>query len=724
MGQTLFDLKINELDLSEKEKKIFIKNGYDSIASILLAKKQTLQELGFSSVKLTKIRKKAIFHGEKHGFGFEEIGKPYEGILKKNEFLRIASLDRNTYSKLLKLGALEDLVLQVGVDIVPSHEHLGTAPKHVLKKGPALAFAENYKSLGQIAEELNISYEILLNYSKRGLLDKGRVTHTRWDKKWIKENFMKIKVSHRENERQKKQESSNKLWQLLSNDHRVLINEYLNYRQESAVIFTKNTRFEAFLTKDAFLTHKDLLTRMFYSIICARSGINSYWKTEDGFGYRSLSEEEMKQYDPSIFQFDDLRENDIRAISLGKASSHTRLNYKNPFLGIFYYSLMRKKEEITEKYYTSLNYEPEKDFAALIWKAEVIEVAFEKYMSVNRKQMTRTSSRSVFLDRSRLVALIRRVLENDSGKLRFPLKNAAMLALAFFGIIRPVELWRLKIEHLQPNPKTGLLDVKDIHGHQFARITVPRVVSKMNLSASGAYGILLVPRAARIVNLYLSELYAKYPEHKGTGYLFRPFTDEFNPNVQYASAKTMFEWVSKNKSLFADILSTEDLNNFSSYDTRHTGNNLIVKKTFFNTPELEQSKQDVAQYHARHKGEQNVNVRHYQEHLKENIYAEVINAALNFPFDENDLELWEEEMLQRTTHSTIEKSQKDDEREAEISEMEEEISKLNKEIKLLGKFSYYTKLGLSAAERLSRAKKLQEKIKSLNIKKSKLRMGP
>ena len=100
----------------------------------------------------------------------------------------------------------------------------------------------------------------------------------------------------------------------------------------------------------------------------------------------------------------------------------------------------------------------------------------------------------------------------------------------------------------------------------------------MNLSPSGPYGIILVPRAVRIVNLYLSDLHQKYPELKGTGYLFRPFMDEFNPNIQYASAKTMFEWVSKNKSMFTDILSTEQLNNLSSYDTRHTGNNLIQKR--------------------------------------------------------------------------------------------------------------------------------------------------
>ncbi|MFP3398599.1 hypothetical protein SB749_19945, partial [Brevibacterium sp. SIMBA_078] len=83
-------------------------------------------------------------------------------------------------------------------------------------------------------------------------------------------------------------------------------------------------------------------------------------------------------------------------------------------------------------------YKPETDYATLVWKAGVIEEAFEKYMPVNRKQMGLTSSRSVFLDRKLVAALIRRVLENDSGKLQDPLKCAAMFALAFFGIIRPV----------------------------------------------------------------------------------------------------------------------------------------------------------------------------------------------------------------------------------------------------------------------------------------------
>lgn len=722
MGQTLLDIKIDEINLGKNKKNILLKNGYDSVASILLEKKQTLQGLDFSSVELTKIKKKAILLGEKHGFGWEKVGKKYGGILKKNEFLELASLDQNTYSNLLKSGALDDLVLRVGVEIVPSLEQLGPAPKFVLKKAPALAFAKNYKTLEQIAKELRIPYHVLLYYSAKGLFDEGRITHTRWNKQWIEENFMNIKQSLREKAKLNSKQGSNKLWRILGAEHRELINEYAEYRQDSAVIFTKDSRFEAFLTKDAFQTHKKQLTRMFYFIICERSGIKNYWE-QDGFVYRSLTEEEMNKYNPNLFPFGDLKESDIRAISHGKDSSHTRLNYKNPFLGLFYYTLMRKKEEINEKVYTSPNYEPEKDFAALIWKANVIEEAFEKHLPVNRKQLQLTSSRSVFLDRSLLASLIRRVLENDSGKLRFPLKYAAMFALGFFGIIRPVELWRLRIEHLQPNPKTGLLDLKDICGYKFARITLPKEVSKMGLSPSGHYGILLVPRAVRIVNLYLTDLCRKYPEHKGTGYLFRPYKDEFNANVQYASSKTMFDWISKNKSMFADILSTEQLSHFSSYDTRHTGNNLIVKRTFFNDPVLEQSKQDVAQYHARHKGLQNVNIRHYQEHLTENVYAEVINAALNFPFDEKELGQWEDEMFQRATHSTIDKNQKDDKKAEELAKLDKEISNLNEELKQLGRISYYKALGLSNEERLARAKDLQQKITLLNMQKSKLQKG-
>ena len=333
------------MDLSEIEKNRFMKNRYDSVASILLEEKQILQALGFSSVKLTEIRKKAITLGEKQGFGWEKVGKKYGGILKKNEFLELASLDRGTYSKLLKVGALDDLVLQVGVEIVPALEQLGTAPKHVLKKDPALAFAKNCKSLGKIAEELEISYDILLNYSKNGLLDQARITHTRWDKKWIEENFMTIKQSLRENAKGNMKESTNKLWWLLGDEHRELINEYLDYRQDSTVIFTKSARYEAFLTKDAFLTHKDLLTRMFYAIICDRSGVGKYWETDNGFGYRTLTDREMKQYDPHLFKFDDLRASDIRAISHGKDSSYTRLNLQKSFLGsLLLHSHAQKRE--------------------------------------------------------------------------------------------------------------------------------------------------------------------------------------------------------------------------------------------------------------------------------------------------------------------------------------------------------------------------------------------
>lgn len=722
MGQTLFAVKIDEMDLTRKEKKLLLENGYDSVSSILLEKKDNLTHMGFSSVQLKEIRKKAVSLAEKHGLGWEDVSKRYGGLIIKKEFYELANMDHKTFVQLEKKGFLDHLIVKVGIDVAPSLNKRSFVPKYVLKKDKAIEFAENCKSLGDIAKELNISYSILQNYSLAGHFDDARMTRSRWNKKWIAENFMKIKNSLRKNANKNAQENPNTLWQILGEEHRVLISEYVEYRKDSTVIFTKNARYEAFLTKDAFIYHRDVLARMFYSIICARSGLKNFWQTDSGgFGYRSLTEDELTQYDPSLFQFDDLKDSDIRAISHGKDASRTRLNYKNTFLGLFYYTLMRKKEEINEKVYASSDYKPEKDFASLVWKANLIEEAFEKYMPVNRKQMRTTSSRSVFLDRQLVAALVRRVLENDCGKLQFPLKCAAMFALAFFGFIRPVELWRLRIEHLQPNQKTGLLDLKDIHGYQFARISIPREVSKMNLSPSGPHGLLLVPRAVKIINLYLSELYEKYPEHKGTGYLFRPYTDEFNPNAQYASSKTMFEWVSKNKSMFADILSTEQLSSFSSYDTRHTGNNLIVKKTFFNDPVLEQAKQDVAQYHARHKGVQTVNAQHYQEHLTENLYATIINAALNFPLDKKELEEWEEEMYRKASHTQMEKSQKDHEREEEMAKLDEEISKLNEELKKIGKVSYYTQLGLSNDERMARAKKLQEEVRNLTAQKNKIR---
>ena len=75
MDQTLYDIKIAELNVPEKEKNRFKKNGYNSIASILLEKKDILKQLGFSLKALTEIRKKAIQVGEKHGFGWEKVGK-------------------------------------------------------------------------------------------------------------------------------------------------------------------------------------------------------------------------------------------------------------------------------------------------------------------------------------------------------------------------------------------------------------------------------------------------------------------------------------------------------------------------------------------------------------------------------------------------------------------------------------------------------------------------
>ena len=97
---------------------------------------------------------------------------------------------------------------------------------------------------------------------------------------------------------------------------------------------------------------------------------------------------------------------------------------------------------------------------------------------------------------------------------------------------------------------------------------------------------------------------------------------------------------------------------------------------------------------------------------------------MNFPFDEKELEEWEENMFQqKATQATTEMNQKEKKREEKITALDKDISKLNDELKLLGKISYSTQLGLSNTERFARAGDLQEQIKALNIQKTKLKKG-
>lgn len=289
-----------------------------------------------------------------------------------------------------------------------------------------------------------------------------------------------------------------------------------------------------------------------------------------------------------------------------------------------------------------------------------------------RKKMYQSFSKPATLDLQTTAGMIQRVLENDRGQFRTPLKYSAMLALSCFALFRSDELLNLRIEDLNPN-RDGFLDLHDYHGGKFGKIPALKGTRK-HLPPN--HSILLVPRAVEILNLYLAELYANHPELKGVGYLFRPTSKEGNPDAKYLNAKSMFSWLEKNKQyLFGDIFSAEQLNELTYNDFRRAGISLLSKKTFFQDPALEECKQDVVAFQARHVKEQRETGQHPEE-LTLDIYAKVIDAAFNFPFDKDELEQWEHHMFQEVLRKGVMKEKYD-----------EEISNLHMDLKQLKRLS-------------------------------------
>ncbi|OKL36685.1 hypothetical protein [Domibacillus mangrovi] len=723
MAKTLYDIKIDKIDLPNELLEILKKHGYDSVGKILTTEKATIQDLGFSSSKATIIRKKAMELGEKAGFGQEQVEKKVGQLLLQNEFLRLIKMDRETLILLESKGVLQDLILYTGVDIVPFQKG-NSLPNKLFISSQALKFRKRFKSLPIAAKELYIPHDTLLGYSHRGFLEDGRISHTLFDINWLKENLPRIRKEIKTRPYENSQ--SKQLWNRLNRSQQTLIEEYLQYRRDSDVVFSRQVYFAQFLKDDAYKLHQLHLVRMFYFIICQRCGIKHYWEKEGFFSYRQLTPLEEELYDPDVFDFDDLNEEDIKALKPGRNSSHTRITDRGYFLGLFYYTLMKKKANINKQQSSFENWAPHQAYAVLMWKAEIIEESFLKYLSVKKYSLKRVSlGKSVYLERQAVAKMMTRILQGEGLGFSNPLKKAAMLAIGFFGIIRPVEIWRMEIDkHLFINKETGLMDTVTIEGTQFGKIFITKEMSKMGLSSSGPYGILLVPRAVKIVNLYLSQLYTRYPHTRGKGYLFRPKGDEWNPHALYASSKTLFDWVVKYKHLLSDILSLNELENFSAYDTRHTGNNLIVKKTFFSDPILDESKKDVAEYHARHKGLKSTNEQFYQESLTLDVYAKVINGALNFPFEQNDLLVWEQNMYNSSNllpqkHHQMATTAQDNDNNEEAEKIDEQISALKEEMKQLGKRSYLKDHQITSEQLFVKAKSIQKEIDALKLQKGK-----
>ncbi|MEG7619570.1 hypothetical protein, partial [Enterococcus faecalis] len=219
---------------------------------------------------------------------------------------------------------------------------------------------------------------------------------------------------------------------------------------------------------------------------------------------------------------------------------------------------------------------------------------------------------------------------------RNPIKHAAIWQLGCTTGIRPEEMELVRIEYFLLDEQ-GFLK---LNNRGWGILKLPSEASKIENSPSHViYGTPIPKETVTIINQYLQKLYLKQgsSNKRGYGFLFRP-----NPAFPDMPHNTI------NKDFLVRIrplltfLTPEQSENFILKSSRHSMNNLI-SKTYLPVQRLNGEIQKIAaQYQMRHKPKDSTTGDDYYSALIiEDDFYKVLDLTINFPWNNEKLELWE-----------------------------------------------------------------------------------
>jgi hypothetical protein len=620
-------------------------------------------------------------------------------------------------------------------------------------------------TLSNIASELLLDMGYLSYHLKRYLsedeMKEACLTQKRWNRDWIISNWNMI-LSRAE---RAYKPSPSDYSELVGKELTNLVNKFIEYRSENdEVQFLETSYTKSKMNKSAVESTRKFLMRCLYKIKCYAAQIPEYWKRE-GLAFRKLTPEEqnkVKNIPFDVFHFD--KEN-MEAVLKGLTSDYKKWQDAKELKPFLMFVLMLKEDEYNKKLEESFEYGSEGFDSQMEWaKLKVahnrIQKALKHKVSTKRPKPSFTRKK-IYGSRYQVVSCINAVEKNFH--MMNPIIHSTQLSLAFFSAIRPNEMRELEIEkHLDieansEHPDFGLLkryvlktnsfgedvlertNIDDPNG--WSRIWITEEICKGEYSPSPHYGTLLVPRMAERLNDYLEWLYEKCPTLKGEGYLFRP--DLLFPKDPYSTSKTMTQWIADyRKTIFTGIFPEGDVDNFTYYTTRRTCNNLIANRTFINDHQINEWRFRVAEIHCRHgmddeedmfiKPKTRTNKVHYQEQVPLKAYFNVLNHALNFPFDETELINWEkgndssafsdakrikgEDNIQEDlVEEDVNKNKK---QSKNIEKINGKISELYNDLNLLRKPSEASKAGYKGKERINKITELKKQIQELEKSKN------
>lgn len=408
------------------------------------------------------------------------------------------------------------------------------------------------------------------------------------------------------------------------------INAYLSERLSGTLTY-RNSKFPRIKKGEKGAVHKrSYLGSLFCRIILARLGMKNVC-------IRALTENHAQQIINYDFDVTTLNEQDIINIRSDIADK-TRLQYYKE-LKPYLFWILKKKERI------------EKDLERIDKNLRKIQVQYEDVLSaleVIDISITNPIPK-IFLTRAEILQ-VGDVLLRYGGK--NSLRYYTMWMLSSFTGVRPEEMLDLRFEYFDLNE----LGEMEVDNNGYGRLYIPKHASKMEVSPSHRlYGTLIVPSVVKVLNAYFRAVYEQ-TGYLGTGFVF-PKLINIPPNtrsIEELKLNTYTPWIQRFSGLFT-FLPVKKREHINLKTGRRSMNNLIRNHTALNNPHLNEfDRYSAALIHMRHAGDKDVNTANYTDQLSFDKYLEIVDRALNFPWNQDELDEWEKSMYSYNNSSRIE----------------------------------------------------------------------
>lgn len=486
----------------------------------------------------------------------------------------------------------------------------------------------HFKTINEIAtknKDIIVTRETIFRYARKGLLPQP--IHLKgsnlYDEKEVLASLYSIRKSQILSQKEHKGGVIVSRYSLLNNHQKNAIDKFINFRRKNGII-----DFNGFRTKDTIAhmdktlkSMKEIISSAFVLIISGRCGIE-----EEVIVNKSINEDIIDEFNPDVFDFLSINVEDYFSLS----SKRKKVTLKNYLLNLkqFYYFYLQQLE-----LEAVISEEKHREFLALNLRVKQFLNQFprerKKWFSLDESKAKKS-----FLTPEQLIKVRDLILTDPVS--RNSTMNATIWQLGCTTGLRPEEMEHVRIEHFLLD-ELGFLKLND---RGWGILKLPTEASKHENSPSHViFGTPIPKETVTQINRYLQKLYLKQgtSNKPGSGYLFRP--NPAFPDMPYNKIDKSF--LVRIRPLL-NFLTPEQTENFVLKSSRHSMNN-IISKTHLPVLRFNGEIQKIAaQYQMRHKPKDTtIGDDYYSALITEDDFYKVLDLSINFPWNQEQLELWE-----------------------------------------------------------------------------------